>query len=438
MERETLDALLAERVEMDGPGIAVAIVQGGAVVYQQCRGLASPEWRQPVAPDTVFALASLTKPFTAQCVLLLEDANKLHLSDSAASYLPDVPWLDPQITIAHLLTHTSGVANYVTQSGFWENVARRDHRAAELAAHIGGLARDFAPGENYNYSNSSYALLGMLIEALTGMSYGDYVREAIFEPLGMNDSRYLSDSAVIPRRAGGYERAAASTGGAHFERAPFLSHTVVYASGALGSTLSDLIRWDAALRDGRFLPEGVDARMRTPLMLNDGRRLGYGLGWGLSTYRGRAVAHHAGGMPGFSTFYGRFSGDDLSIFILTNLGEFDAGQLAAAMVNHALDLPAPVWLPIEASAEQLDAAAGVYTNHNGVRLEVVRSGARLALRGADTGTLTPIGDDTFALDGSPDTSVRLEAPDTEGRFMRALVVKPFYWYAVERTSDAAP
>lgn len=439
MESSTLDALIAERIEPHGPGVAVAVVQGGKVGYQQCRGMASLEWSQRIAPDTVFALASLTKPFTAQCILMLEEANKLHLSDSAASYLPYLPWLDPQITITHLLTHTSGVANYVRQTGFWPNVACRVQNPGELAVHIGTLTRDFAPGENYNYSNSGYALLGMLIEAVTGIPYGNYVRAAIFEPLRMRDSRYLTDTAVVPHRAGGYERQVdSSASGSHelrYERAPFLSHTVVYASGALGSTLNDLIHWDAALREGRLLLEGIDARMRTPLMLNGGRRLGYGLGWGLSSYRGHAAAHHAGGVPGFSTLYVRFPADDFSLIILSNLGGFEAGGLAAAIANHALDLPAPTWRPTHVTPEQLDTAAGAYTNHNGDRLEVVRLGERLALRGAETGMLTPVGDHTFALTESPDTTVRFEAPGADGRFTRALVLKPFYWYAVERASE---
>lgn len=442
MEPGTLDALMAERVAPHGPGLAVAVIRGGKVVYQRCRGLASLEWSQPVAPDTVFALASLTKPFTAQCILLLEDANKLHLSDSVASYLPDIPWLDPQITIAHLLTHTSGVANYVRQPGFWPEVARRDHTTAELAAYIGSFPRDFAPGENYSYSNSGYALLGMLIETVTGTPYGDYVREAIFMPLGMRHSRYLSDAEAVPRRAVGYERQVeSSASGSHelqYERAPFLSHTVVYASGALGSTLNDLIRWDAALREGQFLPEGVDARMTTRLMLNDGRRLGYGLGWGLSTYRGHAVAHHAGGVPGFSTLYVRFLKDDFSVIILSNLGGFDAGALAAAIANHALNLPAPEWQATVATLEELDAAVGIYTNYNGDRLEIVRLGERLALRGGDAGMLTPIGKDIFALTEAPDTSVRFEARNSDGGFTRAVVAKPFYWYVVERRSETSP
>jgi CubicO group peptidase (beta-lactamase class C family) len=436
MESGTLDALIAERVEPHGPGVAVAVVQGGKVGYQQCRGMASLEWSQRIAPDTVFGLASLTKPFTAQCILMLEEANKLHLSDSAASYLPYLPWLDPQITITHLLTHTSGVANYVRQTGFWPNVACRVQNRGELAVHIGTLTRDFAPGENYNYSNSGYALLGLLIEEVTGMSYGDYVREAIFEPLGMRDSRYLTDTAVVLRHAAGYVGTMANLGSTKYRRPPYLSEAVIYASGGLGSTLDDLLHWDAALRERRLLPDGVDERMRTPLMLNDGRRLGYGLGWGLSTYRGHAVTHHAGGLPSFSTFYGRFVDDGLSVIILSNLAEFDAAGLAAAIANHALDLPAPEWQPIALSAEQLDAAAGIYTNQNGERLVAFRSksGGKLDLRGFDKGTLMPASANTFVQAESPDTSVRFEAPDSDGRFMRALVTKPFYWFVLERIS----
>lgn len=115
MEQDALNALVATQIKPDGPGVAVAVVRGGQVVYQHCCGLACLEWCQPIAPDTVMALASLTKPFTAQAILLLEDANQLHLSDSIASYLPDVRWLYPNITIAHLLTHTSGAKHLSTR-----------------------------------------------------------------------------------------------------------------------------------------------------------------------------------------------------------------------------------------------------------------------------------------------------------------------------------
>lgn len=156
---------------------------------------------------------------------------------------------------------------------------------------------------------------------------------------------------------------------------------------------------------------------------------------GLSRYRGHIVAHHAGGVPGFSSFYGRIPDDDLSAIVLSNRGRFDAAGLAGEIANHALDLPMPMWQPTDVSSGQLSAAEGIYANHSGDRLEVARLGERLALRSGMTGMLVPIGDHTFALTEAPDTRVRFEAPYPDGRYTRAMVVKPFYWYIVERASD---
>jgi CubicO group peptidase (beta-lactamase class C family) len=376
-------------------------------------------------------LGSLTKPFTAQAVLLLELSGKLRIEDAVVFYLPDLAWLDPGITIAHLLTHTSGIANYVTQPGFWEHIARQDHDRAELAAHIGSFHRDFAPGDSYSYSNSGYALLGMLIEAVSDLPYDEYVRAAIFDPLGMHDSCYLWDAAVVPHRATGYQRTQPGEREQGYQRAPYLSATLASAGGGLGSTLDDLVCWDTALREHRLLPAAVEARMRTPVMLNDGRSLGYGLGWGLSHYRGRVVAHHAGGVPGFSSFFGRFLNDELTIIVLSNLGGFDAASLAAGIANHVLNLAVPARLPAPIAPEHLAAAEGVYTNRIGERLEVVRAGDQLVLRGDLAGRLIPLGDATFALAESPDMTVQFAAFGASG-YARAMAITPFYWFEVER------
>lgn len=427
-----VDTLVAERVDQHGPGVAVAVVKDSQVIYERGHGLANLEWGQPMAPDTVLGLGSLTKPFTAQAVLLLELSGKLSIEDAVSSYLPDLAWLDSGISIAHLLTHTSGVANYVTQPGFRERVARQDYTPTELAAHIGGFARDFAPGERYSYSNSGYALLGMLIAAVSGQPYDEYVRTAIFEPLGMLDSRYLWDSSIIPHRASGYQPMPPGERGVlgqAYQRAPYLSATLSNAGGGLGSTLRDLISWDTAQREHRLLPAETEARMRTPIALNDGRSVGYGLGWGLSHYRGRAVIHHAGGVPGFSSFFGRFLDDELTVIILSNIGGFDAASLAADIANHALNLPILARTPI--ALERLSAVEGLYTNHVGERLEVVGDGERLTLLGDLSGALIPLGDGAFSLVGSPDVTVHFEAL-ADGRYTRATAITPFYWFVVER------
>ncbi len=350
MKVPDIDSLIAGRIDPKGPGVAVAVVRDGSVVFEQGHGLANLEWNEPLAPDSVLALGSLTKPFTAQAVLLLELGGKLRIEDSVVAYLPNLDWLDPSITIAYLLTHTSGIANYVTQPGFWERAGRQDHTPAELADHIGSFKPDFPPGTAYSYSNSGYHLLGMLIESVSGQPYDQYLRAAIFEPLHMTASRYLWHDEVVPRRAGGYELPEARQPQQAYLRAPYLSSTLTGPAGGLGSTLQDLITWDAALREHRLLPAEVESRQRTPVALRDGRLVGYGLGWGLSEYRGHAVVHHAGGVPGFSSFFGRFMDDGLTIIALSNLGGFDAAGLAADIANQALDLPLPERTPVAVPA----------------------------------------------------------------------------------------
>jgi Beta-lactamase len=171
--------------------------------------------------------------------------------------------------------------------------------------------------------------------------------------------------------------------------------------------------------------------MRTPATLNDGRRVGYGLGWGLSRYRGHAVAHHTGGIPGFSSFLGRFLDDGLTIIVLSNLGGFHAAGLAAAIADRVLDLSAPVQVPARVAPEQLAAAEGVYTNVIGERLEVVRDGEQLTLRGDLDGALIPLDDATFSSAEAPDVTVRFEALGDSG-YARATAAVPFYWFTVER------
>ena len=164
--------------------------------------------------------------------------------------------------------------------------------------------------------------------------------------------------------------------------------------------------------------------------------MGYGLGWGLSQYRGRSVVHHAGGVPGFSSFFGRFGDDGLTIIVLSNLGGFDAAGLAADIANEALDLPLPERSPVAVPNADMVDAEGVYANVIGERLEVTRSGERLITRGTVAGEFIPLGDSTFASAESPDVTLHFEARDGAG-YSRARVVVPFYWYVVGRVSETA-
>jgi CubicO group peptidase (beta-lactamase class C family) len=426
MASSMIDEIIQRRVSADGPGVAVAVIRNGETIYKNGYGLANLEWGQPIGPDTLFGLGSVTKPFTAQAVLLLEQHGKLRFDDEITHYLPDAPTHGRQITIAHLLTHTSGIANFVTQPGFWPNIARAQRTSTEVTALFADLAPDFEPGEKYSYSNSAYVLLGRVVETLSGMPYGDFVESAIFAPLGMTHSRYIDDQRIIPRRAARYLR---EEGG--WACAPYFSASVTYAAGGLGATLDDLILWDQALREGALVSHELDARMRTPVRLNDGREMGYGLGWGLSRYRGRAVTHHAGGVPGYSSFVGRLLEDGVTIIVLSNIGLFDAAGLAREVANSILSLPAPEREAVPVAPSELDACAGVYDNFIGESLEVSQKGETLTVSGELTCDLISLGGATYAAADDPDITMRFEQPDEHG-YTRVMVVVPFYWYIVTR------
>jgi CubicO group peptidase (beta-lactamase class C family) len=236
----------------------------------------------------------------------------------------------------------------------------------------------------------------------------------------------MDDQRIIPQRAARYLRDEDG-----WIRAPYFSASMTYAAGGLGATLDDLILWDQGLREGTLIAHEVDARMQTPVKLNDGREMGYGLGWGLSRYRGRAVTHHAGGVPGYSSFVGRFLGDGMTIIILSNIGLFDAGGLAKEIANAILSLPAPERVAVPVAPSELDACAGVYDNFIGESLEVSRKGEALTVSGKLTCDLIPLGDATYASADDPDITVRFEQADDRG-YTRVMVVVPFYWYVVTR------
>jgi len=426
MTSSAIDEVIQRRVPADGPGVAVAVIRDGVVIYKNGYGCANLEWRQPIGPDTLFGLGSVTKPFTAQAIMLLEQQGKLRLDDEVTHYLPDAPTHGRQITIRQLLTHTSGIANFVTQPGFWPNIAREQRTAMEVTGLFRDLPLDFEPGENYSYSNSAYVLLGRLIETLSGMPYGAFIESALFAPLAMTHSRYMDDQRIIPQRAARYLREEET-----WVRAPYYSASVTYAAGGLGSTLDDLILWDQALREGTMISREVDARMRTSVRLNDGREMGYGFGWGLSRYRGRAVTHHAGGVPGYSSFVGRFLEDHMTIIVLSNIGLFDAAGLAKEIANALLSLSAPERLAITEAPSELDACAGGYENFIGEALEISRNGERLTVSGELTCDLIPLGRATYAAADDPDITLRFEQPDARG-YTRVMVIVPIYWFVATR------
>lgn len=310
---------------------AVLVAKGTEVVLNKGYGSANLEWEVPNSPATRFRLGSITKQFTAASILLLQERGKLNVQDPVKKYMADAPAAWDKITIYQVLTHTSGIPSFTSFPEYakWEPFATT---AAEEVAWFRDKPLDFAPGEKWSYSNSGSVLLGYMIEKITGGSYEKFVRENIFTPLGMKDSGYDSNSAVIARRAAGY-----TAGKNGLENAGFVNMTIPFSAGALYSTTEDLLKWEQGLFGGKLLSAASLKTMTTPFK-ND-----YACGLGVRTKDGRTVIEHGGGIEGFNTQLTYYPDDKLTVVVLGNVngaapGEI-AAKLAAAAHGEAVKLP---------------------------------------------------------------------------------------------------
>jgi CubicO group peptidase (beta-lactamase class C family) len=309
------------------------VARGNQVLFSKGYGFADLEWDVPNTPTTKFRLGSVTKQFTAASILLLEERGKLNVSDPVKKYMPDAPAAWDKMTIFHVLTHTAGIPNF-TSFPDYEKLAPFPATPAQLVARFRDKPLDFAPGEQFSYSNSGYVLLGYLIEKIAGESYEKFVRENIFTPLGMSDSGYDSNSAIIPRRASGY---ALGPGG--YENAGFIHMSIPLSAGALYSSTEDLLKWEQGLFGGKVLKPASLEKMTTPFKSN------YAFGLGVETIGGHKLISHSGGIQGFVTELEYYPDDKLTVVVLENVspggpppGEI-ARKLGALAHGEAVTLP---------------------------------------------------------------------------------------------------
>jgi CubicO group peptidase (beta-lactamase class C family) len=329
----------AEMARQRIPGVAVAIVKNGTVVMAKGFGESNVELHTPVTAETMFQSGSVGKQFTSAGVMTLVEEGKVGLEDPITKYFPDAPATWRGITVRHLLTHTSGIPDYTTESMDY----RHDYTEDELAKMAFGLKPEFPPGSRWNYSNTGYVLLGIITHKASGKFYGDLLRERVFTPLGMKTARVISEEDIIPNRAAGYRMAQGQLKNQEWV-APKLNTT---ADGSLYLSLNDYIAWDRGLRDKKVLSASSWATINTPVTLTSGRRYPYGFGWSIDTIAGQLRIHHGGAWQGFQTYISRYMGDDVTIVALSNLGASNPGAIVdgiATVLNPSLAprTPAPI------------------------------------------------------------------------------------------------
>ena len=320
-QMERVDAFVrAEMQRQRVPGVSIAIVKDGVIVKARGYGLSNVELAVPASPETVYQSGSVGKQFTATLVMMLVEEGRIGLEDPIGMYVPEAPARWNDITIRHLLTHTSGISD-----ARWDSTDfQRNYSEADLTRMIAAMPLDFAPGSKWKYSNPAYILLGIIVHRVTGKFYGDVLRERIFTPLGMTTARIISEADIVPNRAAGYQLVNGALKNQDWV-SPAMNTT---ADGSLYLTVLDLAKWDAALYGETLLRRASLERMWTPVRLNDGTTHPYGFGWAFGDARGHRIIQHGGAWQGFKSFIARYVDDRVTVIVLMNLGDADPGRFA--------------------------------------------------------------------------------------------------------------
>jgi len=311
----------------DAPGCAVAVSQNGKIVVNKTYGLADLERDVPITPNTIFDAGSVRKQFVAAAILLLVEEGKLSLADDVRKYIPQLPDYGHKITVDHLLTHTSGIRD-------WQpllNLAGGDPDAMTMILRQREL--NFAPGEEWSYSNSGYVLLPEIVARTSGMPFSEFARKRLFEPLGMKMTTYVDDPLrLIKNRALAYKKEANG-----WKMDMYLGNDRGGAGG-LFTTALDLVTWNDALTNNR-LGAFVTQKLQEPTTLNNGRKLSYARGLQVEPFRrGGQLVWHSGGAAGYSTIAGRLPEQGLSVAITCNAD----GSARSAYAGRIFDLFLPL------------------------------------------------------------------------------------------------
>jgi CubicO group peptidase (beta-lactamase class C family) len=356
----------------------VLVARGSEVLLSKGYGSADLEWDIPNTPSVKFRLGSVTKQFTAASILLLEERGKLNINDPVKKYMPDAPAAWDKVTIYHLLTHTSGIPSF---TGFpdYPLTEATATTPEKLVARFRDKPLEFEPGEKWNYSNSGYVLLGYLLEKISGQLYIDFLQQNIFTPLGMKDSGYDSNSAIIMHRASGY--VPGPNGPLH---AGFIHMSIPFSAGSLYSTTEDLLRWEQGLFGGKVLSAASLQKMIMPFKSD------YALGVGSQTENGRQKISHGGGIEGFNTFLAYYPADKLTVVVLANINgsapDDIAGKLAAVAYGEKVVL-ADERKEVTVSPKVLAEYVGSYQVGPGFALDVTLEGTQLMTQGTGQGKL---------------------------------------------------
>ncbi|MCM1992672.1 serine hydrolase domain-containing protein [Oceanirhabdus seepicola] len=310
---------------------AIVVVSNGKEVFNKTYGMASREHGVPITPRTKFKIASLTKQFTCIAIMMLKESGMLNVNESIRTFFPDYTELDERITIHHLMTHTSGLFNDFSVVDPHLYLGKRLFTQSEVFEVFKDMPLEFQPGEGWDYCFFGYYLLGVIIERVSGKSYIEFLKENIFEPLGMKNTGLDDYIEIIPNKASGYyvsdEKLICCQ----------IDTMSSFSAGALYSTIEDMILWDQALYSEMLVSKNTMDEMFSPYKED------YGYGWIIDKAFNNKRVRHSGGMNGFSHQFHRYIDDKVTILVLSNYGftnSFDINENIAKIVfNDDYNMP---------------------------------------------------------------------------------------------------
>lgn len=448
-----VDELFAGWDRGDAPGCALAVIEGGRIVYSRGYGMAQLEHGVRITPDTVFNVASVSKQFTAASVALLARQGRLSLDDGVRKYVPELPAHAEPITIRQLVHHTSGLRDYTELIELSDDRIENVHTDEDILRILGrqkGL--NFKPGERFLYSNSGYVLLGVVVARVTGKSLREFEDEFIFRPLGMSRSVLYDDrTMVVKDRASGY---APAGGGGYSARASLWDRV---GDGGMLTTVGDLALWDQNFYAPKVGDPALINLLTTPGATAGGGRVPYAFGLEPARYRGLPVLMHGGSIRGFRAQAYRFPEQKFSVVCLCNNGRISPTSIVEKVADIYLagrfEPPAPAaarpkevardMRPVKLSEQELARFAGAYATPSGefARRLFVKAGAlRYAAGDGEEYELAPLGGGRFAMLGVPENiEIVVEAEGGVRPSRMSLVVdggRPTVYKAVEPPGDS--
>lgn len=433
---KSIDSLVVEQIKPKEPGIAILIAKKGKIVYEKAFGSANLELNVPLQSDMIFEIGSVTKQFTGVAILQLVEQGKITLQDSVQKYIKDFPYKGHPITIENLLTHTSGIKDFMSIDHPGQNVLRWDFTPQQLIDHFKNAPLEFTPGSKYNYTNSGYVLLGRIIEIVSGESYYNYLLENVIQKAGLKNTFFASADTIIPKRVSSYTRDRG-----FYDNSDYFSISFGYGCGDLLSNVGDLFKWNTALINGNVIKKETLEKAFTPFKLSNGTYTSYGYGWFIDDVNGQKRIHHEGQISGFVTEEKYFPAEDIFVATMANIKspedttEFSANRYKLYENISLLAVGQQLQKSVVVNSKVLDKYIGVYqlTTAKKRLITISKQGDHLVgeLSGQGTTKLLFETDTKFSFEGL--TNASCEFVNENGKTTKIIVLQggQFVWQKIK-------